>query len=109
MMQRLARERGMLLDCRSAGIEPDAQIPPHVVEGLRADDVDVSGLRPQAATQEMVFRASHVVAFGCDVMSWNDAAQRWDDVPAVSQGYSHARNVIVTHLNTLADEIAKGA
>lgn len=44
--RRLAAERGVAVDADSAGTEPDAEIPPRVVQGLLGESIDVRGRRP---------------------------------------------------------------
>src|SRR5438132_307040 len=50
--RRLAQQRGVEVQADWAGIEPDAEIPPRVVQGLLGDGIDVHRL----------FRAGHAVA-----------------------------------------------
>jgi len=109
--QRLAAERGLAADTASAGTEPDAELPPGVVRGLRGDGIDPSGLRPQAVTRADLERASHVVAFGCDLTNMVPAGlaiERWDDVPAVSEDYGRARDVIAARVRGLVDQLRQG-
>lgn len=106
--RRLASERGIEVDVQSAGTEPDAEIPPRVVQGLQSDGIDVRNLKPQAATRTALQNASRVIAFGCDltkVAPPGARVERWDDVPAVSDGYEPARDFIVGRVRALLDEI----
>jgi len=106
--RRLAAERGLIADTSSAGTEPDAEIPPGVVRGLRGDGIDPSGLRPQAVTRGDLERASRVVAFACDLTDMAPPGltiERWDDVPAVSEDYGRARNVIAARVRGLVDQL----
>jgi len=106
--RRLAAERGLIADTLSAGTEPDAEIPPGVVRGLRGDGIDPSGLRPQAVTRGDLERASRVVAFACDLTDMAPPGltiERWDDVPAVSEDYGRARNVIAARVRGLVDQL----
>jgi len=92
----------------SAGTEPDAEIPPGVVRGLRGDGIDPSGLRPQGVTRADLERASRVVAFACDLTNMAPPGltiERWDDVPAVSEDYGRARNVIAARVRGLVDQL----
>jgi arsenate reductase (thioredoxin) len=108
--RRLAAERGLVADTASAGTEPDAEIPPGVARGLREDGIDPDGLRPRPVTRADLERASRVVAFGCDL---GDIAppglvvERWDDVPAVSEDYGRARDVIAARVRTLVGQLDK--
>ena len=106
--RRLAAERGLIADTSSAGTEPDAEIPPGVVRGLRGDGIDPSGLRPQGVTRADLERASRVVAFACDLTNMAPPGltiERWDEVPAVSEDYGRARNVIAARVRGLVDQL----
>ena len=108
--RRLAAERGVVVDADSAGTEPDADIPARVVQGLLAEGIDVRERRPRAVVQADVERASRVVAFACDLGNLARpelALERWDDVPAVSEDFKKARDVIVSRLPRLLDECLK--
>ena len=109
--RRLAAERGLAADSGSAGTEPDAELPPGVVRGLRGDGINPSGLRPLAVTRADLERASRVVAFGCDLTSMAPPGltiERWDDVPAVSEDYARARDVIAARVRGLVDQLGQG-
>lgn len=110
--KRLAAERGIPLEAASAGVEPDAEIPPPVAASLLADGIDVRGRKPVAVTEEMIRDAGRVVSFGCELTGLIPAGvpvTEWADVPAVSDGYTTARDEIVSRLNVLLDEIARSA
>ncbi len=110
--RRLAAERGVAVDADSAGTEPDAQIPPRVVQGLLGEGIDVRGHRPRSVAQADLERASRVVTFGCDLGKLAPpglAVERWDDVPAVSEDFKKARDVIVSRLPGLLDECLKSS
>ena len=102
--RRLARQRGVDLEAFSAGMEPDPEVPPKVIQGLLEDGIDVRGRRPRPVTGEALAKACHVVSFGCDLgeMAPPDLPiERWDDVPAVSDGFAVARDLIVARLPRL--------
>jgi len=108
--RRLAAARGIPVEVRSAGLEPDAAVPPRVVDGLRADGIDVGGFRPAAPTAADVEQATTVVAFGCDLGPLAARArrvERWDDVPAVSEDFKKARDIIVARVTALLDEVGR--
>jgi arsenate reductase len=109
--EQLAEARGIGLSCGSAGLEPDSAVPPHVIAGLAADGIDVSTARPAQATAEMVTDADYAVALGCDLSAIGVGrdVSRWDDIPAVSDGYDVARDAIVVRLHQLLDEISATA
>jgi len=98
--QRLASEAGLEIRATFAGTEPDAEIAPAAAAGLRAEGMDVGDHRPHRVTPEEIARAWRVVSFGCDLeaLAPGFRPERWDDVPAVSDGYRAARDAIVTRL-----------
>ena len=102
--RRLATERGLGVDATSAGTDPDPEIPPKVVAGLLDDGLDVRGHRPRRVTWEDLSSASHVVSFGCELEEIAPPGlpvERWDDIPAVSEDFTAARNLIVARLPRL--------
>jgi arsenate reductase (thioredoxin) len=106
--RRFAVDRGVAADAAAAGTEPDADIPPGVVDGLRRDGIDVGSLRPRPVMRADLERASLVVAFGCrlDDPPPGLAIERWDGVPAVSENFGRARDAIAARVRTLVDQIA---
>ena len=108
--RRLAAERGVRVDADFAGTEPDADIPPRVVQGLLGDGIDVRGRRPRSVTPADLEHAPRVITFGCELGALAPAGlaiERWDDVPAVSEDFKKARDAIVARLPRLLDECMK--
>ena len=106
---RLAAARGLGVTASSAGTEPDTEIPPRVVQGLRADGIDVEGRRLRRPTPADVEGATAVVTFACDLGELASRApriERWDDVPAVSEDFKRARDVIVARVTGLLEDPA---
>jgi protein-tyrosine-phosphatase len=106
---RLASARGLPVRATSAGTEPDDAIPPRVTQGLGADGIDVQGRQPRRPTQADVDGSVVVVTFACDLGDLASRApriERWDDVPAVSEDFKRARDVIVTRVTTLLEDPA---
>jgi len=103
---RLARASERDVDAVPAGVEPDETIPAHVVNGLANDGFDVAGRTPLPLTDAALAGADVVVSLGCSVDTGSSPATaiRWDDIPAVSDGYGPARDAILGRLRTfLAD------
>ena len=102
-LERLAGERGITVRTEFAGTEPDPELTPAAVAGLQAEGIHVRGRRPRRVTADDIRRASRVVSFGCDLgaLAPGVAIERWDDVPAVSEDYRAARDVIVARLPML--------
>jgi hypothetical protein len=107
-LERMAAARGVRARAAFAGVEPDPEIAPRVVQALRAEGLEVPARRPRAVMPADVASASRVVAFGCDVAvpAGGPPLERWDDVPAVSDGYERARAAIDAHLARLLDALA---
>jgi len=106
---RLAAARGLPARATSAGTEPDDAIPPRVTRGLGADGIDVQGRQPRRPMQADVDGSVVVVTFACDLGDLASRApriERWDDVPAVSEDFKRARDVIVTRVTTLLEDPA---
>ncbi len=105
--RRLAEERGIVLTTASAGIEADDAVPPQVVARLGAEGIDVSDRRPRQVSRDILASARRVVSFGCDLSAIGGTMgpiTRWDDVPAVSDGYAKARDAIIARLQPLLEQ-----
>jgi len=103
---RIAAARGVAARAESAGLEPDDAVPSAVVQGMGADGFDVRARRPRRPTAADVADATTVVAFGCDLGPLAAGAariDRWDDVPAVSEDFKRARDVIVARIERLLE------
>jgi arsenate reductase (thioredoxin) len=106
---RLAAARGLAVRATSAGTEPDDLIPPRVTQGLRDDGIDVGGQRPRRPTPADVEGAAVVVTFACELGELAARAprlERWNDVPAVSEDFNRARDVIVARVAALLEDPA---
>lgn len=105
-LRRLATARGLDIDAVSAGTEPDPSFTPAAVTGLAGDGLAARPGRPRPVTLYDLETATRVVTFGCDVGAGSTPAERWDDIPAVSDGYAAARDRIVTRVERLVAELA---
>lgn len=105
--QRLAQRRGLRMEAIFAGTEPDPAIAPRVVAELLAEGIDVRGAQPRRVTSADVASATRIVSFGCDLnaLAPSVPVDRWDDVPAVSDGYEVAREAIDARLTRLVDSL----
>jgi protein-tyrosine-phosphatase len=105
--RRLAAARGLAIDAVAAGTEPDAALGAGAVRGLAADGLQASPSRPRPVTLYDLESALRVVSFGCDVTpSRGQRVDQWE-VPAVSDGYTAARERIVAHVERLVGELAQ--
>ena len=107
--RRLARERGLNVEIVSRGSTPDAEIPPGVRNGLKADGIDVGTLKPAAVTSSDLQDASKIISFGPDLSSLagGKPVEDWSATPAVSADYQAARSYIVKRIQQLLDQVAK--
>jgi hypothetical protein len=105
-LRRLAAARGLAVDAVSAGTEPDPALTPAAVAGLAGEGLDARPARPRPVTLHDLATASRVVTFGCAVDAGAVPGERWDDVPAVSDGYGPARDRIVARVERLVGELA---
>jgi protein-tyrosine-phosphatase len=105
--RRLAAARGLAVDAVAAGTEPDAELTPGAVKGLAGDGLTAAPRRPRPVTLYDLSAATRVVSFGCEVTpKAGQPVERWDDVPAISEGYEKARDRIVARAERLVAELA---
>ncbi len=105
--RRQAAARGLAVEAVAAGVEPDPELAPAAVKGLSGDALSPTPTRPRPVTVYDLSTAARVVSFGCDVTPRaGQQVDRWDDVPAVSDGYAAARDRIVGHVERLVTELA---
>ncbi len=109
-LNRLARERHLNLRAVGRGTDPDAAIPPHVVNGLDVEGLAPGTVQPQRLSPGDLVGAIRIITF-CDIPGEYDIrvpVEQWTDVPPVSQGYEPARDVIAQHVITLLDTLEQG-
>lgn len=107
---RIAAERGLGWRGVSAGLDPYERVPAPVVAGLAARGIDVSGFTPQPVRAETLADAAVVVHFGCDlppVVKEGISLEDWGDVPAVSEDFERAHEVIVERVEQLVEALAQ--
>ena len=103
----LAGAQGLPLAAVAAGTEPDPELTPAAVKGLAEDGLIPAPGRPRPVTLHDLRTATRIVTFGCDVTSpLGQPVERWDDVPAVSDGYDGARTEIVERVRRLVGDLA---
>ena len=107
LFNRFADARGLDASATSTGTEPDEAIPPPVVKGLAGEGIDVAGRRPRRPTLADVEGSAIVVTFGCELGELAPRArriERWDNVPAVSENFTRARDAIAARVRALLDD-----
>lgn len=108
-LNRLARERRLNLRAVARGTDPDATIPPHVLQGLLAEGLRPDQGKPGRLSPDDLRSAIRLIAF-CDLpreYHGQVPVERWSDVPPVSQGYEPARDMIAQHVSALLDALSR--
>ena len=106
---RLANERNLNLRAVSRGTNPDQELPAKTVEGLRADGIDVTGVKPGKLARSDVAGAARVVTFCKLPEAYANLApvHNWEDVPPMSEDYGRFRDIVVERIKRLLDELGK--
>ncbi len=110
-LEQAAAERGLALTATTSGPEPDDAVLAPVIEGLRARGIDVAGVTPARLSPATVAGAELVVSFGYDLgslMPAGAAIERWDDCPAVSDGFDTAWAFITQRVDGLVARYSSG-
>jgi len=104
-----ARARGLDVDVKAVGTEPDPAVSPVVVQHLTANGYEVPVAKPQLVSPEDLTAADLVVSLGCDVAGRpvRGEVRRWDDIPSPSADFAGADAAIKQHVDRLVDELAR--
>jgi arsenate reductase (thioredoxin) len=108
--ERLAKERGLNVRVVSAGTEPDRQVAPAVASHLSKNGYPVPATEPKRVTAEDMAAADIVISIGCDLSGLpqpRGTVVKWDDVPALSDGFSTADARIRERVNHLIEELVR--
>lgn len=104
---KLASEMGLTLRAVARGTYPDPQLSPQVVRGLLKDGLAPKESFPRELSEDDVKTAFRIITF-CELPSeyqQEAIVERWDGVPAASENYEQARNVIKKRIGTLLQSI----
>src|SRR5262245_21756629 len=107
-LNRLAREPEIGVSATTSGPEPDAAVPPNVIEGLDRRGIDARHRRPARVTAAGIADATLIVSFACNVDQLAPAGipiERWDECPAVSDDFDVAWEFITARVEQLADRL----
>jgi protein-tyrosine-phosphatase len=110
-MGRLARAGGVELAATTSGPEPDAEVPANVIEGLLKHGIDARHRIPARVSAAALAQASYIVSFGCDLSDLvvaEQAVERWDDCPAVSENFDIAWAFITRRVEQLFKRLNGG-
>lgn len=100
--RRIAAERGLDVEVIAAGLEPDAQMAPILIEALPAEALRDE--KPRAVTAADLASASRVITFDLapdELPIRSLSIEHWDDVPSVSENLQAARDAVRRHLDRL--------
>ncbi len=108
--QRLAKERGLNVRVVSAGTDPDPDVAPAVASHLKNLGYKVPVTKPRRATDEDILTADVVVSIGCELKILakpSGTLVKWDDVPAPSEDFARADEMIRERVLQLVDELVR--
>lgn len=109
-MIKLSRAGGAAFTATTSGPEPDAEVPPHVTEGLLKHGVDASHRVPEKVSAKALAQASHIVSFGCDLkglglVGEDRVIEQWNDCPAVIDDFETAYAFITKRVEQLFERL----
>ncbi len=105
---KIAREMGLDLRAIARGTNPDDEFTPKAMTGLLEDGLMPTEPMPQKLSLADIESVQQVITF-CELpLEYKKivAIERWDGVPAVSENFEKARDVIIARLNQLIQEIS---
>ena len=108
--QRRAKERGLNVNVESAGTEPDATVSPAVAAHLKGRGYSIPITKPRKVAPEDFASADVVISMGCDLAALpqpHGRLVRWDEVPALSDGFTAADEAIRKRVNDLVEELIR--
>jgi arsenate reductase len=107
---RLARQHGLDFAATTSGPEPDAEVPPNVIEGLRDHAIRIGAYRPTLISAAGLADADLIVSFACDAgmrFAPDKPVERWDECPAVSEDFETAWRFIAARVEQLFRRLAQ--
>ena len=108
--QRLAKERGLNVHVESAGTEPDATVSPAVAAHLKDHGYSTPVAKPRKVAPEEFASADVVISIGCELEALpqpRGRLVRWDEVPALSDGFTAADEAIRKRVTDLVEELVR--
>ena len=109
---KLAAERGLPFRAVSRGTAPDPTVPARISDGLKSEGLTVpAGFLPVLVTSRDTNAAFRVVTFDVTLPVATDALRvnRWDSLPAFSDGYGPASAAIAAKVDALVRELETAA
>jgi protein-tyrosine-phosphatase len=106
---RLAEQTGLdYVAIAAAAEQPYPAVPPPVADFLERDGFDVRAFKPRHFETDDVSTAARIVSIDCDLAASglaDSGAERWDDVPKVSEDLPGSAAAIRRHVEVLAEEL----
>lgn len=109
LFDKRAKERGLPYRAISRGLTPDDNVPAKIAEALLSDGAEVADYKPQKLSATEAGRATHVVAIGVDLSSFDPEdrlpIEAWNDIPPASVDYQASRAALDQHIESLLDAL----
>ena len=108
-LRSLAADRGVQIAGASAGIEPDDEVSPAVIDVLGGRGRDLADQKPRRVRPDELSAARWVITFGLepgDLPAAPQHVERWDDIPPVSDDPWAAKDAIERRLGRFLDRFA---
>jgi len=106
-LNKFAQEKRLQIQVLARGTNPAVGLSGYAVAGLLADGLIPSQLIPQKLSAEEFEAANRVIAF-CDLTEADPVRNNieyWDNVPAVSEDYAKARDIIVAKVRAVMKDL----
>jgi protein-tyrosine-phosphatase len=101
-LRRIASDAGIELRAVACGTDPDPELSTAAVDGLNRDGLAPDEAAPRVVDAADIQAAWRVIVFGSEVgAALADVPHETWEVPAVSDGYEAARDVIVERLSAV--------
>jgi len=100
---KLGSEANLGLHAIARGTNPDPELSPKAITGLRDDGLTPTELVPQKLSLADVESAQRIITF-CELpaeFQSRASVEQWDGVPPVIENYEKARDAILEHINQL--------
>lgn len=108
--RRMAVQRGVAASASARGIAPEDHVSPELEAALRADAIEIRSEPVQRLARDDLASADIIVVFDAlpeDLGVW--PVRDWSDLPSMNADYRAAREVLISRLSALLDEIASAA
>jgi protein-tyrosine-phosphatase len=100
---KLAKEKKSALRATARGTNPDQELSPKTIAGLRADGLLPTESSPQPLSPADIEFAQRIISF-CELpeaFQNKIPVEQWTDVPPVSENYEKARDAIIEKIDQI--------